>query len=58
MPPLNVYEAVKPPIDILYGSDRLRRAVDQGTPVASIVAGWPRDEEAFRKVRQKYLLYG
>ena len=51
------YEHVKPPIDILYGSDRLRRGLDEGTSVASIVGGWPRDEEAFRTLRQKYLLY-
>jgi uncharacterized protein YbbC (DUF1343 family) len=51
------YEHVKPPIDILYGSDRLRRGIDAGTPVASIVADWARDEEAFLKTREKYLLY-
>jgi uncharacterized protein YbbC (DUF1343 family) len=51
------YEPLKPPIDILYGSDRLRRGIDGGTPVASIVADWPRDEEAFLNVRKKYLLY-
>jgi uncharacterized protein YbbC (DUF1343 family) len=51
------YEPVKPPIDILYGSDRLRRGIDDGLPVASIVSGWPREEEAFRRVREKYLLY-
>jgi uncharacterized protein YbbC (DUF1343 family) len=51
------YEHVKPPIDILYGSDRLRRGIDEGTPVASIVAGWARDEEAFLNTREKYLLY-
>jgi len=51
------YETVKPPIDILYGSDRLRRGIDDGKDVASIVADWPRDEEAFRKLRSKYLLY-
>jgi uncharacterized protein YbbC (DUF1343 family) len=51
------YEHVKPPIDILYGSDRLRRGLDEGSSVASIVGDWPRDEEAFRKLREKYLLY-
>ena len=51
------YETVKPPIDILYGSDRLRRGIDAGEPAASIVADWPRDEAAFRELRQKYLLY-
>ncbi len=51
------YETVKPPIDILYGSDRLRRGIDAGESAASITAEWPRDEEAFRELRQKYLLY-
>jgi uncharacterized protein YbbC (DUF1343 family) len=51
------YETVKPPIDILYGSDRLRRGIDAGEPAASIAADWPRDEAAFRELRKKYLLY-
>jgi uncharacterized protein YbbC (DUF1343 family) len=51
------YETVKPPIDILYGSDRLRRGIDAGESAASIAADWPRDEAAFRELRQKYLLY-
>src|SRR6516165_4889299 len=51
------YEHVKPPIDILHGSDRLRHGIDAGTPVAAIVADWSRDEEAFLKTRAKYLLY-
>jgi uncharacterized protein YbbC (DUF1343 family) len=51
------YEHVKPPIDILYGSDRLRHGVDAGEAPASIMANWDRDEEAFRTLREKYLLY-
>jgi uncharacterized protein YbbC (DUF1343 family) len=51
------YETVKPPIDILYGSDRLRRGIDAGQDPSSIMADWTRDEEAFRALRQKYLLY-
>jgi uncharacterized protein YbbC (DUF1343 family) len=51
------YETVKPPIDILYGSDRLRRGIDAGEPAASIAADWPHGEAAFRELRQKYLLY-
>jgi uncharacterized protein YbbC (DUF1343 family) len=51
------YEHIKPPIDILYGSDRLRNAVDAGEPADAITKDWPRDEEAFRKLRQPYLLY-
>jgi uncharacterized protein YbbC (DUF1343 family) len=51
------YETVKPPIDILYGSDRLRHGIDAGEPAASIVADWPREEAAFRELRRQYLLY-
>ena len=51
------YEHVKPPIDILYGSDRLRRRIDERKDVASILGEWQRDEDAFRRVREKYLLY-
>jgi uncharacterized protein YbbC (DUF1343 family) len=51
------YEHVKPPIDILYGSDRLRRAIDGGEAPASIMKDWDRDEDAFRALRDKYLLY-
>ena len=51
------YEHVKPPIDILYGSDRLRHGIDSGEAPASIMANWDRDEGAFRTLREKYLLY-
>ena len=51
------YETVKPPIDILYGSDRLRRGIDAGETAASLSSGWARDEDQFRELRQKYLLY-
>jgi uncharacterized protein YbbC (DUF1343 family) len=51
------YETVKPPIDILYGTDRLRRGIEAGETGASLAADWPRSEDAFRELRQKYLLY-
>ena len=51
------YEHVKPPIDILYGSDRLRTGIDAGEPPASIMKDWDRDADAFRTLRRKYLLY-
>ena len=51
------YEHDKQPIDILYGSDRLRATLDSGTGVESLVAGWKAEEEAFRRTREKYLLY-
>jgi uncharacterized protein YbbC (DUF1343 family) len=51
------YEQDKQPIDILYGSDRLRTTLDSGTGVEALVTSWKRDEEAFRRTREKYLLY-
>jgi uncharacterized protein YbbC (DUF1343 family) len=51
------YEYEKPPIDILYGSDRLRRTIDAGDDVARLAADWPADEEAFRTLRAPYLMY-
>jgi uncharacterized protein YbbC (DUF1343 family) len=51
------YEDRKQPIDILYGSDRLRTVFDAGEDVGPLVASWKTDEEAFRRTREKYLLY-
>ena len=50
------YEHEKMPIDILYGSPQLREAVDAGN-IAPLLESSARDEEAFRKTRQPYLLY-
>jgi uncharacterized protein YbbC (DUF1343 family) len=51
------YEHDRQPIDILYGSDRLRRTVDAGAGVESLVASWTNDEEAFRRTSERFLLY-
>jgi uncharacterized protein YbbC (DUF1343 family) len=51
------YEHTRPPIDILYGSDRLRRAIDAGEGAAAVMRDWRRDEEAFRTLRERFLLY-
>ena len=50
------YEHEKMPIDILYGSPKLREAVDGGN-VASLLDSAAADEDAFRKTREPYLLY-
>jgi uncharacterized protein YbbC (DUF1343 family) len=50
------YEHEKMPIDILYGSPKLREAVDAGN-VAPLIASAAHDEEAFRKTREPFLLY-
>jgi len=51
------YEHTRPPIDILYGSDRLRHAIDASAGAAAVMADWARDEDAFRATRRPYLLY-
>jgi uncharacterized protein YbbC (DUF1343 family) len=51
------YEHDKEPIDILYGSDRLRQTLDADGDADALVASWRVEEEDFRRTRQKYLLY-
>jgi uncharacterized protein YbbC (DUF1343 family) len=51
------YEHEKQPIDILYGSDRLRTTLDAGGNVGSLIDAWRADEDAFRRQRSKYLRY-
>jgi uncharacterized protein YbbC (DUF1343 family) len=51
------YEHTRPPIDILYGSDRLRAAINAGEGAGPAVDDWARDEEAFRTLRKRFLLY-
>jgi uncharacterized protein YbbC (DUF1343 family) len=51
------YEHDKMPIDILAGSDALRRQIESGVPVREIAASWKEDEAAFRRLRAPYLLY-
>jgi len=53
------YEFVsdRPAIDLLAGSDRLRRAVDDGLELESWLADWAVDEASFREERRPHLLY-
>ena len=50
------YEHDKEPIDILYGSDRLRRSLSEGEGVAALVESWRPDEERFRRQRDQVLV--
>lgn len=45
-------------IDLLYGSDRLRQAIDEGEGVGDLVAGWAVPVRAFQERRQPFLIYG
>jgi uncharacterized protein YbbC (DUF1343 family) len=51
------YEHDKEPIDILYGSDRLRRTFAEGGSVDALIEAWRPDEERFRRQREAFLLY-
>lgn len=52
------YESVKLPIDILCGTDRVRRAIEAGTPLRRLLPGWKKQLAGFRRRRKPYLLYG
>jgi uncharacterized protein YbbC (DUF1343 family) len=51
------YEHDKLPIDILAGSDVLRQQIEREVPIPDIAASWGDDEQAFTRLRQKFLLY-
>jgi uncharacterized protein YbbC (DUF1343 family) len=51
------YEKDKQPIDILFGSDRLRTVIDSESDERAFVDSWKTDEDDFRRLRQKYLIY-
>jgi uncharacterized protein YbbC (DUF1343 family) len=51
------YEHDKEPIDILYGSDRLRRTFADNGDVDALVESWRPDEDRFRRQRESFLLY-
>jgi uncharacterized protein YbbC (DUF1343 family) len=51
------YEHDKEPIDILYGSDRLRRTFAEDGDIASLIDSWRVAEEKFRRQREPFLLY-
>ena len=51
------YEYVKPPIDILSGSPRLREALNAGDDPRAIATEWRAHLGAFLDVRSRYLIY-
>ena len=48
---------VKLPIDILCGTDLIRRAIGYGRSPRTLVATWRKDLAAFRRRRDRVLLY-
>ena len=51
------YEYVKPPIDILFGSSRLRLALEAGVEARALAAEWQAGVTGFLDVRRRFLLY-
>ena len=51
------YEPHRLPIDILAGSEQVRRQVDARVPAREIAQSWVPAVEAFLKVRRRFLLY-
>jgi uncharacterized protein YbbC (DUF1343 family) len=53
------YEFVSNPcaIDLLFGSDRERLALEAGKPWQEIAAAWESEEASFRKRRKPFLMY-
>ena len=51
------YEHERMPMDILSGSEALRRSLDAGRAAAEIAAGWEPAVAAFEPLRRRYLLY-
>jgi len=45
------------PIDILAGTDRLRKDIESWKGLADMEAWWKKETRAFEKTRKNYLLY-
>ncbi|MDA2933741.1 DUF1343 domain-containing protein [Acidobacteria bacterium AH-259-D05] len=51
------YEYEKLPFDILCGTDKIRKSMEAGTSLQELENSWKEELQAFREIRQKYLLY-
>jgi uncharacterized protein YbbC (DUF1343 family) len=51
------YERVKLPIDILCGTDRIRRAIERGASPRTLEPSWREDAAIFKRRRRRFLLY-
>jgi uncharacterized protein YbbC (DUF1343 family) len=55
----HAYEFVQdiPAFDLLCGTDRIRRGIEAGAPLTSLLQGFDADTANFMKLRKPYLLY-
>ena len=51
------FERRRMPLDILCGTDAIRKAIERGTPVPAIERAWQRDLDRWKRLRAGYLLY-
>jgi uncharacterized protein YbbC (DUF1343 family) len=45
------------PVDVIAGTSKIREAIEAGRSIESIEASWKQGLDAFKRVRQEYLLY-
>ena len=48
---------MKRPFDILCGTDRIRIAIESGTPLRRLAPVWKEDARRFQRARRDFLLY-
>jgi uncharacterized protein YbbC (DUF1343 family) len=51
------YEEIKMPIDILAGSERLRKDIEAWKDIKEMESWWKEELKEFEKIRKQYLLY-
>jgi uncharacterized protein YbbC (DUF1343 family) len=51
------FERRRMPIDILCGTDAIRKAIERGTPLPAIERAWQRDLDRWKRLRARYLMY-
>ncbi len=51
------YETEKMPIDILSGTDRLRRDIERGEDLNKMEEWWEEQRQEYQKIRRRYLIY-
>jgi uncharacterized protein YbbC (DUF1343 family) len=51
------YEEIKLPIDILAGTDRLRKEIESWKALDEMEKWWKEELKAFEKIRKEYLIY-
>jgi uncharacterized protein YbbC (DUF1343 family) len=51
------YEEIKLPIDILAGTDRLRKDIEAWRDLSEMEKWWKEETRAFEKIRKKFLIY-